>query len=785
MWQLAETLPVDLKLAATIGGHPIVAQLLTRRGITTSEAALAFLNPDRYAPAPPAALPDLELAAERLYRASMRGEKIGVWGDFDADGQTSTALLVSLLRDLRADATYYIPHRLTESHGIQLDPLKRLLEQHIHVLLTCDTGIAEHESIAYAKSQGVTVLVTDHHDLPEALPDADALINPNRLPPDHALRALPGVGVAFKLAQQVLHLAGEDERAGDYLDLVALGIVADVAELTADTRYLLQRGLQRLRQTQRLGLQTLMQTAKIDATNLSAEHIGFGLGPRLNALGRLGDANLAVELLTTTDLTRARILASQLEGLNNQRKVLMDQITSAAQEMIAKDSVLLDYAALVLHHPHWHSGVVGPVANRLAEQYQRPVVLLVGEGEVLRGSARSIAGVDITSAIKLCSEFILGVGGHPGAAGLSLPAGNLTVFRRALSKAVESVRDPTAIQGGLLVDAELPLDQITLELAQEIERLAPFGEGNPPVVFAARDIAVEQQRTFGRKGEHREMQIADRAGNTQRLTWWRGAEIDLPEARLDVAFNIKTTTYRGETGLSIEWLDFREAEIPLAEVAAPVEQVEIIDWRRESEATLAKVTLEDFQARLISSPALIVWADGAATPPYPALRRYDLHKAETLVIWSAPCGWRELTNAIERVKPRVVILCAQPAREDRLEPFLKRLTGLLKHDIDRRAGRVDVQRLAAALGHRLSTTRKGIEWLEAAAQIRVLDWSEAHLTLARGDRPQSEETATIESELKVLLAETAAWRQYYRRMPLEPVEALAKKARRSATPDTA
>ena len=740
-----------------------MAQLLARRGLTTPDAALAFLNPDRYVPAPPDALPDLAGAAERLYRAVTRGEQIAVWGDFDADGQTSTALLVSLLRDLKAEAAFYIPQRLTESHGIQLDSLKRLLDQHLNVLLTCDTGIAEHESIAYAKSQGVTVLVTDHHDLPEALPHADALINPKRLPPDHPLRALPGVGVAFKLAQQVLHLAGEDDRSNDYLDLAALGIVADVAELTADTRYLLQRGLDRLRRTPRLGLQALLQTAKIDAANLSAEHIGFGLGPRLNALGRLGDANLAVELLTTTNLTRARILASQLEGLNNQRKLLMDQITIAAQEMIAKDPALLEYAALVLHHPHWHSGVIGPVANRLAEQYQRPVVLLVGGDQVIRGSARSVAGVDITTALKMCHEYILSVGGHPGAAGLSLPADQLAVFRRALSRAVETVRDPNALPAGLLVDAELPLDQITLELAQEIDRLAPFGEGNPPVVFAARDIVVEQERTFGRKGEHREVLIADRVGNTQKLIWWRGAEIDLPEARLDVAFNIKTTTFRGDTALSLEWLDVREAEIPLAEVTAPIEPIEVIDWRSDSDVT----------AKL--SPDWLIWADGAAAPPYAAVRRYDLREAEALVIWSAPCGWRELTNAIERVKPRVVYLCAQSANEDRLEPFLKRLTGLLKHDIARREGRVDLHRLAAALGQRLVTTRTGIEWLEATQQIQVLDWSEAHLTIALGSGQPMEETTDLESALKVLLAETAAWRQYYRRLNVEQILAVVQR----------
>jgi single-stranded-DNA-specific exonuclease len=783
MWIIPEPVPIDPALSAAIGGHPIVAELLARRGLTSPEAAQAFLDPDLYAPAPPADLPDLATAAERLYRAITRGEKIAVWGDFDADGQTATTLLVSLLRDLKAEVIFYIPQRLTESHGIKLDPLKRLIDQRINILLTCDTGIAEHEAIAYAQAQGVTVLVTDHHDLPDRLPEAAALVNPKRLPPTHPLRSLPGVGVAFKLAQQVLQLAGEGDRADDYLDLVALGVVADVAELTADTRYLLQRGLDRLRRTQRLGLQTLMDFAKIDAANISAEHIGFGLGPRLNALGRLGDANLAVELLTTTNLSRARILASQLDGLNNQRKLLMDQITAAAQETIAKEPALLEYAALVVHQAHWHSGVIGPVANRLAEQYQRPVVMLVGDDKVLRGSARSIAGVDITTALKRCGDFILSVGGHPGAAGVSLPAANLAVFRRALSQAVEAVRDPNAIQAGLTIDVELPFDQITFELAQQIDRLAPFGAGNPAIVLATRQVAIEHERTFGRKGEHREVTLSDRTGRAQRLIWWRGAETDLPDGPLDVAYSIKTTSFRGDLSLSLEWIDFRPAEAPAIEVAAPIVLIEIVDWRAQPPE---QIDLEQIRSQQNAASTLVVWADGVSTAPIPVTRRYDLSEANTLVIWSPPCGWRELTSAIERVKPQTVYLCASELTDDRVESFLKRLTGLLKHDITQRSGRVDLQRLAAALNQRLITARKGIEWLEETGQMRVLEWSEEQLTVSLTDHQgaASEEATALASELKVLLAETAAWRQYYRRLNADQIREAARRVRLAAQDDS-
>jgi single-stranded-DNA-specific exonuclease len=763
MWIPPPPVSIDPALHAVLGGHPLIAQLLTQRGLITPEAALAFLDPDRYVPAPATALPDLEFAAERLYRAITRSETIAVWGDFDADGQTATTLLVSLLRDLNAKVTYYIPHRLTESHGIQLDALQRLLETPVDVLLTCDTGISEHAAIAHAKSRGVTVLVTDHHDLPDELPPADALINPKRLPPDHPLRSLPGVGVAFKLAQQVLHLAGEDARADDYLDLVALGIVADVAELRADTRYLLQRGLDRLRRTSRLGLQALMASAQVNAARVSAETIGFALGPRLNALGRLGDANLAVELLTTANLTRARLLAAQLEGLNNQRKSLMDQIYAAAQEQIAKNPVVLDFAALILTSPHWHSGVIGPVANRLAEQYARPAILLITDERLARGSARSVAGVDITTALKKCGAYLNTVGGHPGAAGLSLPIDNVSILRAALSKAIIAIRDPR-IETGRRIDAELPLDHITLELAQELDRLAPFGEGNPAVTLASRSVTLERDRTFGRKSEHREVLIGDGSGHTQKLIWWRGAGLDRPVGPIDVAYAIKSTNYRGERELSIEWLDFQIAAAPTIEIAAPAPHLDVIDWRNRD---LTGITLADFNVRAASE--LVIWADGAHAAPWPTQRRYDLREADTLVIWSAPCGWRELELALQRVKPRTIYLCAAGQPDDKLEAFLKRLGSLLKHDLNRRGGQVEVARLAAALGHRTITARIGIEWLEANGQISVVEWADDHISIAAGAGIQTEELDPLRAKLKALLSETAAWRANYRRMSVEEI----------------
>ncbi len=763
MWREPTFIQTPDALRQAVGGHPLVAEILARRGILTPQAAGAFLDPARYAPAPPSALPDLSIAAQRLKEAIARGQRIGVWGDFDVDGQTATAVLVSALQELSADVVYYIPHRLTESHGIKQAALEAFLAKGVQIVLTCDTGIAEHDAIAYANAQGASVLVTDHHDLPERLPPADALVNPRRLPPEHPLYDLPGVGVVYKLAQALYAPGGGEQASQCHLDLVALGIVADVAEQKADTRYLLQCGLARLRRAERAGLQALFETANIDPARLSAEHIGFGVGPRLNALGRLGDANLAVELLTTRNTSRARILAAQLEGLNNQRKLLSEQIYAAAQDHIARDPSLLDASALVLAHPQWHGGVIGPVAGRLAEQYERPVILIViGQDGIGRGSARSAPGCDIHAALKRADQHLIGYGGHPGAAGLSLQAELIPAFRRALSRAVDAVWDRTAASEGTQIDAYVSLGDLSLDLAVELERLAPFGQGNPPIRLATRDLSVASHRAFGRNGEHREMTVQDGTGVTCKLVWWRGAEQELPGGRFDLAFSIKSTDYLGRPALTIEWSEARLLEAPVIEKAAP--KREVVDWRREL----------DLRARVMALAAqgdVQVWVEGQAAAQLPGQRRHELAAASTLVVWNAPPGPAELQAALARVSPQRIVVCAVPENDDALEPFVRRLAGLLKYDLAQRQGQVHLPALAAAAGQRLATVRKGIEWLAARGQITIEAWEgdSMRVTATSNQQPEirnqkSEISDTeLESDLRTLLAETAAYRAYFRR----------------------
>ena len=327
--------------AALPGLHPLVAQTLLQRGITSAETARAFLDPSAYTPSPSQELPGLSSAAERILHSLRASDAICVWGDFDVDGQTSTTVLVQTLRAIGADVRYHIPVRKNESHGVNIENLARVIAQGAKLVVTCDTGISAYEAVEYARSRGVEMIITDHHDLPAELPRAAALVNPKMLPAAHPLASLAGVGVAYKLAEELLALHGKSSpqpagfQASDLLDLVALGLVADMAILRGDARYLVQKGLQALRNTQRLGLKTMFELAELTPAHLTEEHIGFTIGPRLNALGRLGDANSIVEFLTSNDPVHVRVEATRLEGLNAQRKLLCDQVTQAGDHAVS------------------------------------------------------------------------------------------------------------------------------------------------------------------------------------------------------------------------------------------------------------------------------------------------------------------------------------------------------------------------------------------------------------------------------------------------------------------
>lgn len=748
--------PPAAPLSPDLDLHPLVGRLLARRGLTTPEAIRSFLDPAAYQPASPETLPGLPMAAERITDAIRRKEPIGVWGDFDVDGQTATTILVEALRALGADTAYYIPVRSTESHGISLPRLEQMIAQGIRLIVTCDTGISAHEAVSFAHAKGAEIIITDHHDLPPSIPHARAVVNPKMLPTAHPLATLSGAGVAYKLAEALLNDWPAEAEA--LLDLTALGIVADLAILTGDARYLVQRGLAVLRTTPRIGLQKMYELAEIVPASLNEEHIGFVLGPRLNALGRLGDANPAVELFTTRDPVRARVLAAQMENYNAQRQLLCNQVTQAAEAKLRANPALLTEPVIILDHPTWPGGVVGIVAGRLAERYHKPaIVLFAPPGELARGSARSIEGLNITAAIAEQQDLLLKFGGHPMAAGLAIEQEKLPEFRRRLNRTVLQMMKDVETEPSIQIEDWLTLPDIDLDLARHLETLAPFGPGNERPILASHNLTLRSAANIGRNQEHRRLVVEDEAGNTQTVLWWDSADLDLPQGTFDLAYTVRASQWQGEARVQLTLIAFRQtAEAPVEVRRRPIE---VVDCRADA----------DPHRRLASLPAgTLIWAEGADREQVQGLDRYELTPAPALAIWTPPPGPEVLGAAIEKVAPQTVYLFAPPGGDEATEAFMAHLAGLVKFALNQRGGRVNYAALAAATAQREVVVRKGLTWMVERGKVRVLGEEGKSLILAAGGEVNDPAgAAQLWVEIQSLLAETRAYREYFRKAPAE------------------
>jgi single-stranded-DNA-specific exonuclease len=752
--------PVEIPASfANLNLPPLIAQTLIRRGIDTPEVAHAFLHPDSL---PSTVFPNIEPAVERIGAAIHKNEIICVWGDFDVDGQTSTTLLVQTLQALGANVVYYIPIRAKESHGVHIETLKPILDNGVKLLLTCDTGITAYDAIDYANSRGVDVIVTDHHELGARLPDAKAIVNPKLLPEGHILANLAGVGVAYKLAEALLtnyQLQNTEVTPGSLLDLVALGLIADVALLKGETRSLVQRGIQVLRNTSRIGLRTMADLSGTSLESLTEETIGFSFAPRLNALGRLGDANPAVELLLSHNPTRARVIATQIEGLNAQRRLLTNQVYEAAQAQLRENSSLLSEPAIILANQNWPGGVVGIVANKLVERYRKPTLLLnQSEDGILRGSARSIEGLNITEAITSQKDLLLGFGGHPMAAGLALTADKLADFRKGLGRAIEEqlgkmVREEPTLQ----IDSWLALDEINLELAESLEALAPFGAGNPSLTLATRKVSLRSWTTLGKNKEHLRLTVEDENGNIQSILWWGGAGGELPEegSKFDIAYSMRASTFRGDKQVTLQFEEFRIVEEAPPELKK--RKIEIVDYRLESGNLLPKLQEQ--------APGLQVWAEGVDKAK--GKSRFELHPADEFAIYTTPPSPAELHDALETVRPKKVYLFGVSPASEKADTFLSRLAGFAKYVINQKEGKVTVGELAVATGQREGAIRLGLEWLAAGGHVSIQrDDETVRLSMGNGELNQY-----LQRELYIavrgILEETEAYRAHFQRADAE------------------
>ncbi|MCE0523123.1 MAG: single-stranded-DNA-specific exonuclease RecJ [Methylacidiphilales bacterium] len=563
-WVQAASPAEALELARELDLHPQIAALLWQRGYRDAEQVRAFLDPRLQSLGDPFVLTDLRRAAERILLAAASREKMVIFGDYDVDGITSCALLWRILRRLGADVETFLPLRIEEGYGLSQDGVERCVEEHRPaVLIAVDCGTTAAKQVAWLRERGIDVVIIDHHALPQELPAAYALVNPQRedcvqqkgVQQHKALDYFASVGLVFKVCHGLLKLAGEGSRKIDlreYLDLVALGTVADIVPLVEENRVLVRRGLRQLEHTLWPGLRALIEVSQVSFP-VTAQDVGFRLGPRLNASGRLGDAMLSLRLLQTDDRAEAVSIASELNRSNRERQAVeMETLVQAEAQLQETYDPARDWG-IVLSGQNWHWGVIGIVASRLQRRYHRPTIVIGLNDEGMgKGSGRSIDGVSIMKALRDCAEFLELFGGHDMAAGLNIRAERVELFRQAFNRHVRGQAGDDVFQSTLELSGVISLPEVNDQLFLKFEELAPFGRMNPEPVFLFEAISYTRPAQFFGKN-HVKLFVRGEAGEIEAVGFGLG-ERDWSKAPVRLAGTLDWDDYRNRVQLRIaDW----------------------------------------------------------------------------------------------------------------------------------------------------------------------------------------------------------------------------------------
>ncbi|KWX77002.1 single-stranded DNA exonuclease [Paenibacillus riograndensis] len=582
-WQSPEADPeVVLNLAQSLSVSPLLSSLLVKRGMTTPDKALLFMEGGEGEGHDPFLLKGMAEAVPRIRKALQDEEHILVYGDYDADGVSSTALMIYLLRYLGASFDIYIPHRANEGYGLHNHALDWAKQQGVSLIITVDTGISAYHQIAYANELGMDVIVTDHHEPPELLPEAYALINPKLPDCPYPFKGLAGVGVAYKLAQALLG----DKVPVEWHEIAAIGTVADLMPLLDENRSIVRKGLSSMQNSPFPGIRALLGVSGITMETVSAVNIAFGMAPRINASGRLDHAGRAVTLLTTENPDEAEELAGELDLLNKERQLVVERIVTEAAAMLElqiQQDKLPDI--IVLAQQGWNVGVVGIVASKLLERYYRPVIILDIHPEtgMCKGSARSIPGLDIYEALSSCADLMDHFGGHPAAAGMSLHQDRLEEFAAALNDYAAKVLTPEHFLPVTEADEEAAIADLSLQAALELDKLAPFGMANPVPKFIVRGAAVKETRKMGQDGKHLKLVLQQDSHTIEVVAFGKGglAELLPGGTLIDILAELSVN----------EWNGSRKPQLMLQDLAVPKPQ--LFDLRGAADAVKQAAQLHE------------------------------------------------------------------------------------------------------------------------------------------------------------------------------------------------
>ena len=549
-----------------------LARSLVLRGVMTLEASRRYFRPSLDELNSSFLMQDMPMAAERVAQAIEQGERVLVYGDYDVDGTTATALVTHFLRTAGVDASYFIPDRLEHGYGLCKAGLDYAAEQGASLVVALDCGITAHEEAEYAREQGLDLIICDHHTAQDTLPNALAVLNPKRGDCPYPFKSLCGCGVGFKLIQAVLSRLGRPpEEAHSYLDLLALSTAADIVPMQGENRVLMREGLTALQERPRLGVRMLAKEANLDLSACNTGNLVFSLGPRINAAGRMGDAGRAVDLLLAEDEGQAASLASELETFNEARREA-DQATRKEATRLAETYLAAKTRhSVVLHQPGWHPGIIGIVASRIVERFYRPTILLTTVNGIVKGSARSISGLNVYDALAACEDLLTQFGGHAQAAGLSLPEENLPAFKERFDEVVKENLSADMLIPAIKVDASLDLNAISERFWAVLKQFAPHGPANSKPVFQGSDLAVVgTPRTVGREGKHLKFNVRQRATSDAKplgvIGFGMGGKLDILQKSqrssrpLELLFSVEENSWNGRTSLQLKARDLRLAD---------------------------------------------------------------------------------------------------------------------------------------------------------------------------------------------------------------------------------
>ncbi|QIB26534.1 single-stranded-DNA-specific exonuclease RecJ [Caloranaerobacter azorensis] len=545
------------EISSAFGISSITAKVLINRGIKTVEECKNFINVSLENLYNPFLLKDMDVAVERIINAIQKNEQIWIYGDYDVDGITSTTILKLYLQKIGCNVNYYIPDRMTEGYGVNKDAIDYIVDKGGQLIITVDCGITAIDEVKYCNEKGIEIIITDHHLCKEEIPNALAVINPNRKDSDYPFKKLAGVGVAFKLIQAISNKLNIEIPIREILPIVAIGTVADVVSLTGENRILVKEGLALINQTENIGVKALLEVTGLKDKDITVGHVGFVIGPRINAAGRLGSAKTGVELLTCKSKEKALSLAVELDRINRERQEIEMQILKEAEEIIKNDSRYEKEKVLVIAKENWHHGVIGIVASRICEKYFKPCILIAIEGNQGRGSARSIPTFDIYEGLSRVSEFFNKFGGHKQAAGLSINTEKIEDFRKGINEIAEELLMEEDMIDEIKVDDVLKIKDIDYKIIDELKLLKPYGIGNPSPLFISKDVKLINIKAVGSEGKHLKFSIEDEENVVDCIGFNLGYKMQYIKEgdRVDIVFLPDVNIYMNETKIQLNIKD--------------------------------------------------------------------------------------------------------------------------------------------------------------------------------------------------------------------------------------